>query len=268
MYENALKQAGLTAEQAQIYEILLKTGPTTARKIAQASPIKRSLVYKILDDLGKLGLCTKKDEVGKVSVFGPAHPLKLKELAEAAEAKAKNAQAALENVLGALTSDFNMISGRPGVKFYEGVEGIKRMHQEILMENKEILAYVQINQEWDKPLQTFWDWYYKERVRRGIKVRSIAVDNKEGRAYQALDVAQLRQTRLVPADKFPIESEKNIYGNKVAYLNLKTGEQIAVMIDSPGAANTERAAFELAWQQAGQWNLPNATASAPKTPAP
>ncbi len=269
MYEAALIQAGLNPEQAAVYEVLLKTGPSPARKIAQNTPYKRTLVYKILEDLQKQGLVTRHDEVGKVSVFEPAHPLKLKELAEKKEEQARSAQTALEGILGQLTSDYNLISGRPGVKFYEGSEGVMRMHREILQENKEIRAYVVINKEWDQPLKTFWDWYYKERLRRGIKVRSITVDDEEGKKYQAADQKYLRETRLVPKDKFPFEIEKNIFGNKVAYLSLKPGQQVAILVDNDAIAKTERSIFELAWERAGGIQLskertaPSAPASAP-----
>jgi hypothetical protein len=47
-------------------------------------------------------------------------------------------------------------------------------------------------------------------------VRSITIDNIDGRKYQAQDAEQLRETRLVPAEQFPFEIEKNIVGNKVA----------------------------------------------------
>ncbi len=259
MYEQPLTQAGLNPEQAAVYEILLKTGPSPARKIAQNSPYKRSLIYKILDELIAVGLATKKDEVGKVSIFEPAHPLKLKELAEKQAEAARQTQTVLDSVLPSLVSDFNLISGRPGVKFYEGLEGVKKMHEEILAENKEILAFVLINSEWEKPLVQFWKQYYMMRIKKGIKVRAITENNAEGIAYQRLDQAQLRETRLVPKEKINLEIEKNIFGDKVAFLSMKPGQQMATMIHSEAVANTERAIFEMAWMEAGQ--NPNATPS-------
>ena len=124
MYEKTLEQIGLSPNQAAIYEILIKNGPLSAGKIAQKSPLKRGLVYKILEELAAMNIVEKLEEPKKVAVFRANHPLKLKDLAENKEQKARDSIKILESLLPSLTSDFNLISGRPGVKFYEGKEGI------------------------------------------------------------------------------------------------------------------------------------------------
>src|SRR3989344_695186 len=123
MYEQTLIQAGLTKNQSLIYEILVKTGPVSAGKLAKIAPLKRGLVYKVLEELEEVNLVEQKKPAGTVAVFIPAHPLKLKDLAEQRERQAKDAQRILESVLGGLVSDYNLAVGKPGVQFYEGKEG-------------------------------------------------------------------------------------------------------------------------------------------------
>src|SRR3989344_3806878 len=127
MFEQQLEQSGLTKNQAVVYEALLKTGATPARTLLAAIPLKRGLAYKVLDELAGLDLVSKKDEPGKVAIFEPAHPSKLKEIAETKEKQAQNTQVALDGILGQLSSDFNLSAGKPGVRFYEGVEGVKKV---------------------------------------------------------------------------------------------------------------------------------------------
>ena len=102
-----LVQAGLTEHQAAIYEALIQRGPQKATRLAFLAGGPRTLSYKVLDELAAEGLVTKKDERGRVSLFAPAHPLKLRDLAERRLDEAKGARAALESALVALTRDFD-----------------------------------------------------------------------------------------------------------------------------------------------------------------
>ena len=128
MFEQQLEQSGLTKNQAIVYEALLKTGAVPARAVLAAIPLKRGLAYKVLDELGKQGIVVKKEEPGKVAIFEPAHPSKLKEIAEQKEKQAKNAQIALDGILGQLVSDYSLAAGKPGVGFYEGKEGLEKVY--------------------------------------------------------------------------------------------------------------------------------------------
>src|SRR3989344_5551683 len=215
MYEQPLIQAGLSKEQASVYEALLKLGPSPARKIAQNSPYKRSLVYKILDELIAAGLATKKDEVGKVSVFDPAHPLKLKEFAEKKTEAARQAQTALDGILGQMASDFNLFSGKPGVQFYEGIEGVNKITADSLLARGIIYSYVD-NEAVSKYVPKINDEYVKKRERLGIMKKMITVDGEYIRRKIKSYNPAVSEVRVIP-NTFPFVSVMQIYGNKVSY---------------------------------------------------
>src|SRR3990172_2100439 len=59
MYQEILKQTGLSENESIIYELLLDLGVAKAGEVAKKSPLKRSLVYKILEDLTKKGLVSQ-----------------------------------------------------------------------------------------------------------------------------------------------------------------------------------------------------------------
>ena len=141
-YIEPLTKAGLSYSQSEVYEILLKNGPLKAGKIYQKSDLKRSLVYKELDDLLKLGLIEKLEDKGKVAVFAPLHPSKLHSLVEQQQHKLKTAELLLDGVLGQMASDFNLVSGMPGVLFFEGVEGAIKVLNDSLTSTTEILSYI------------------------------------------------------------------------------------------------------------------------------
>lgn len=108
---HALAQAGLTPHQGTIYEVLIQRGPQKATRLAFLAGVPRTLSYKVLDELETLGLVSRKDEPGKVSVFAPTHPLELQKLAHKRLEEAKEANRALESALPSLIQDFDAILG-------------------------------------------------------------------------------------------------------------------------------------------------------------
>jgi HTH-type transcriptional regulator, sugar sensing transcriptional regulator len=248
MYETTLTQAGLSQEQAQIYEILLKNGPSTARKIAQNSPYKRTLVYKILEDLGKIGLVTRQDEVGKVSIFSPSHPVKLKELAEKKQQQAKQAETALENILGTLVSNYNLFSGKPGVQFYEGVEGVNKITADSLTAKGVIYSYVD-NEAVNKYVPKINEEYKKKREHLGIKKKMITVDGPYIREKVKTYNPAVSEVRVIPST-YPFVSVMQIYDNKISYLTLDEKNMIGIIIDDPHLAKMHKTLFEYTWSVA------------------
>lgn len=61
-YEQPLQTAGLTRDQAALYEVLIKNGPLPASKAAQRAAISRTLSYKVLDELLEKKLVEKKEK--------------------------------------------------------------------------------------------------------------------------------------------------------------------------------------------------------------
>lgn len=249
MYENTLTLAGLSPDQAAIYEILLKIGPGTARKIAQNAPYKRTLVYKILGDLQKLGLVARRDEVGKVSIYEPAHPLKLKELAEKKEEQARNAQTALEGIFGQLTSDFNLISGKPGVRFFEGIEGAQKVLADSLTAS-EIYSYID-NEAVDKYYPRINEEYVKQREKLQIKKKMIMVDSAYTKEHEKKSENKTTEIRVIPSS-FPFTTVMQIYNDKVSYIAISPDKNklISIIIQQSDIALMHKSLFEHQWSLA------------------
>src|SRR3989344_39724 len=247
-YSQPLTQAGLNPEQAAVYEVLLKNGPSPARRVAQNSPDKRSLVYKILDELIAQGLATKKDEIGRVSVFEPAHPVKLKEFAEKKAEEARQAQTALDGILGQMASDFNLFSGKPGVQFYEGIEGVNKITADSLTAKDVIYSYVD-NEAVNKYVPKINEEYVKKRERLGIMKKMITVDGEYIRRKVKTYNPAVSEVRVIP-NTFPFVSVMQIYGNKVSYLTLDEKKMIGIIIDDPAIARMHKTLFEFTWSVA------------------
>ncbi len=246
-FQQSLIQAGLTADEALIYEYLVKNGRQTAGRMSLATPLKRGLVYKILEQLTASGLVIKHDAPGKVAVFEPAHPLKLKELAEKKEEDAKNAQAALAGVMERLTMEYNLLSDRPGVKFYQGTEGIIHIYDALLEQGAAIDSF-EDKGEMIKLIPAYAASYPRQRVKRNMFNRVIAPrDNPINQS----DAVMLRETRFVSTERFPFRMDIKISGRYVSLITFQKENPVGVLIDNPEIADNFRLLFDLVWGSLG-----------------
>lgn len=236
----------LTEIERRVYEALLKLGEATATPVMLEAGLKRATTYKTLYSLEKLGLVTIRDTHKKIH-FKPESPAKLLELAEGRVSMAQEQKDAISGLIPVFSELYLHSTQRPVVKIYEGVEGIKQANLEVLAEKKEILAYVYVDAEIDKAFEKFWKKYYAIRKRDKIFVKAIVPDNIAGREYKKRDIEELRLTKLLPQETFPIKIEKNIVGNKVVFFSWDKEKLIATVIENEHIANAERVIFENLW---------------------
>ncbi|MBT6954879.1 MAG: hypothetical protein HN991_00815 [Candidatus Jacksonbacteria bacterium] len=247
MYKEVLNQAGLSQDQAEIYEILLKNGALTAGKINQNTPIKRGLVYKLLDQLMEFGLVEKEEDPGKVALFKPNHPLKIKDLAKNREQQAKDAQRVLEGVIPSLVSDFNLISGKPGVQFFEGKEAFKAITDDSLTAKEAIYSYAD-NDAVNKYAAKENAEYAKKREKRGVEKKLITTDSEFIRNYLK-EHKGVTDIKVIDMGDDGFETVIMIYDNKVSYLTLNKDSRIGVIITDPWICKMHRTLFEHQWKQ-------------------
>ncbi len=246
MYEQTLLQTGLTKDQANLYEILVKNGPSPARKIARKTTISRPLVYKVLNELTEVGLVEKKEEDGSVAVFSPSHPIKLKEYVEKKREQADNAKNALDGVFEKILSDFNLISGRPGVRFFDGLEGMKKIYEDILLTGEDFyLIRPKYSQEFAEKMVPIIQEFITERLRRKIKVTAITPNDPKARENSKNDAKFLIERVFVDSEKYNSPVEINIYGDKIAMLSYDK-EFVGFIIESPQIALAMKHIFILA----------------------
>lgn len=247
MYEDILEKSGLKKGEAEIYDLLLQFGESPASKINSQTDYKRGMVYKFLEDLKEKGLVTTFRK-NKKTHFRAEHPYKLLESIKSNLNEYKSQESILESSLPQLISSFNALENRPGVRIYEGIEGIKEIYMDKLREKKEIWAVLQTSQvhpELYKWLTTKW---VKLRSKENIFVKAIVAEDTKTKDYVSKNVQEKRETRVVEKKKFPIGIEFNIYGDKVAFINFnKKDNPMGIIINNKLIADTMRAIFKLAW---------------------
>lgn len=250
-YIEQLQIAGLPKDQATLYAVLVQHGPQTATKAARLAGISRTLSYKVFDELKEKGLVTRDDPEGAVSVFTPAHPTMLKELADARAREANAALTAIDSVVGTMVADYNLVVGKPGVRFFEGVEGISEVLDDSLQAKEVIYSYADL-EAIEKYVPEVNKLYVREREKRCIKKKGIVLDTLFAREFLKDYKPGITEARVIPASSAPFQTVMQIYDNTVSYITLTDAHCIGVLIEDPHIADMHRYLFEHMWSIASE----------------
>lgn len=249
MSTKLLEQIGLTGEQSRIYSCLVFSGTLQARKIASESRINRSLVYRILKQLIELGLIMENASPGSVSTFTALHPSKLHAIVKRKEDDLKIADQALHEAVSSLSTQFNLISGKPSVRFYEGLEGWKILHKDILHTKKNIMLIRSPLDNNTDDLKLITGKNRDEMKNAGISIKLIVPTKNTPSSISAdEDRLYLIERKRIPREELNNSAQLIIYGNNVALTSFKNN-MITTIIEDPDIANTFKMLFDVLWNK-------------------
>ena len=254
----SLQKIGLSENEAKIYIALLEIGNGTAQQIAQKASVNRPTAYVQLETLMKMGLVSsfEKEPANKKGApktfFRIEDPSYLKKMVE----NEKHLIAVRENELGSLLPDleklFVGIGSRPRVRFFDGAEGLKTIQDEFLKTTDKLVESAASLDDVLRIFPTHPEDYTPRRVKRGIRSKLIYTTSR-GPFLKDTDEKMLRESRYVPTEHFGFSSDMAIYGNSIA-LSVLREQPYGVIIESKEIADSMRALFNLAWDQAKKYN--------------
>lgn len=244
-YKNQLINCGLTEHQATLYELLIKSGGLRASTIVRKidNSLSRPMVYAVLNELVDMGLVEKDELASKVTRFTPAHPAKLQDLATEKRLVADSMIDAAASVIPRMVSEFNLVSNKPSVRFFEGKEGVRAVLNDSLTAKTPILSYTDVEAV-EKHYKDVGDPYLKERARLGILKKLIVDDTPFARKLYKGSKETHSEVRLIPVDKNPHKVSMQIYDDKVSYLTFAPGKEVAVIIQDAEISAMQRHLFE------------------------
>lgn len=251
-YTKQLVESGLTHHQAVIYELLIKSGGLRASVIVRklGGSLSRPLVYSVLGELVSLGLVDKDEDSTKVARFIPNHPAQLQDIADERRKKADAIVDAAAAVIPRIASDYNLVSNKPGVLVYDGVEGIKKVINDSLTSKTIVYTFADIESV-VKNINEINSEYAKQRDLLGISKKALIIDTPFARAYLKDYYKQSTEIRLIGLAEAPaFQSAMEIYDGKVAYVTFARNSMTGVIIHDPYLYEMNKYFFEYAWEKA------------------
>lgn len=239
--EEVLSTLGMAPMQTKVYLAALELGEATMQALARKSGVNRSTIYTFIEELKTRGYILEARRA-KRRVYSATNPERILELEKGRVEK-------LEQILPELLAIDNRSAKKPRVTFHEGHQGIDDVYADMLRDKQEIVAYEDLdNLKAGLPERIFAS-FPKERAKRDILIRSISRDTSFARDFSKRNTGLLRETRFIKTKEF--KTDINIYGEKVALMDLRGNKPFAVLIENKNLAETMRIVWKELWERSG-----------------
>jgi sugar-specific transcriptional regulator TrmB len=242
-----LRKLNLKKDEATLYLELLH-GPNTHLRLAHATGINRTKVYRLAEDLEKRSLVSKRtDDRGTFLVA--ADPATLEVELVTKEESIKNQRNVFTQVLPLLTGILSGDTNDFVVQTYEGNEGFKQMLWHELKTKDEAIVFGSGAIE---ELVSDHGWAEEHRartVKAGYKVREILnPGSKASNFTMNQDFLKNYYTeRLLPRNVMDLGQQIVVYNNTVSIYNWRGSKKVGLEIINKILAQTMRQIFEHYW---------------------
>lgn len=243
-----LQDIGMTPAQAKIYMLLIQKGRLTPPQVATMSNETRTNAYMVLEKLEEQGVVSKLENEKQIT-YQANNPIALDKLTEANRQRLIEAETKVKQAMPILLSYFYSFTEKPGVRFYQGVDGIKDIYQDILR-NRDTLYLVRGQKHESESVlsKTFLNSFITKRVSLGINVVALTPDTPDSNKDLDQDRAWLMDRTWLPADLYDEPVEIDIFGSKSAFISF--GEELfATVIESQQIATALRKLIDVVRQQ-------------------
>ena len=243
--QSVFKEIGLNENEVIVYNLLLDYGEIAPPKISELTSINRQNAYAVIKSLLGKGLVEEIDRRKKLT-YRPLHPEKLVQYAENRRKEAEIAEEALKTALPELSSLYHLSTNKPGITFFEGLDGVKKIYEDILKEKPEELLVFRSPHDKEK-LDQYLVGYMKRREKVGVKTRIISPTKITAKIIEE-DKNFSRTRKYIPENIFHLNTQISIYNDQVAFIAFEK-KLMGFVISSKDVAQTLRTIFELVWDR-------------------
>lgn len=248
MNEKILLKLGLTNVQAEIFSCLLQNGKMKASDISKIIKRPRGVVYRGLEELIDFALVLKKESKLGVTLFMAEHPSNLEKVLENKEKELEKTKKEFNNSLPDFISAYNLVSNKPGIKFYEGEKGIEKSLNDTLKSKTIIYTFADIEAV-EKNVKEINDAYSKRREKTNILKKIIIADTTFNRKFLKNFSSEKTEFKFLPKNFYNFSSGMQIYDNKVSYQVISTENKMAIIIEDKNIYQMNKLLFEYLWSK-------------------
>lgn len=249
MNTDLLTQMGLTSAQAKTYLELVKAGSLTPPQLAKKINESRTTAYMALARLEEVGLAIKQ-EGAKKQTYEAASPSALEKFLADKQQELAQVERSYRDALPNLLSYYYTFRGKPGVRFFEGSDGLEKLYEDILRTRAEVdIVRTTADQDYFgdalDPKSTLRR-YLDRRAELNIRSQLLAPALPGPVEWAAQNDERLkRKVTWHPPKAYTAPVEINVYGNKVSFISFGD-EAVGTIIESPQIAEGMRQLYALA----------------------
>ena len=235
-----LRQFGLSNNEITLYLTLLKTGTSTANRLAELSGLKRSTTYDNLYLLINKGIASMSAKDG-VKYYEAADPQKIVDLIE--EHKER-----LQKIIPKLEALKGSVSEITGVTFFEGKKGVLTVLNDIIDEKKPLWFYGS-RKKAILALQHYPENFLQKRAEHGIPVKAVLGEEDRGDpAYASPKIMRLSEIKF-SRQLNRITTNVFIYSDRVAFMT-SAENPVGIIIRNKEVVEQQKTIFSIFWDMA------------------
>lgn len=124
---------------------------------------------------------------------------------------------------------------RPKVQFFEGLEGMKKMYDDLLLSDLEPIHAFMGREKTSQSLRDYFDTeFIPQRIKKGISAKVILSQSEENLDYKKLhhNKKKLTDTIMIQYDQLQEGVEINIYGDFKIMIAMRAEEELSGLIIS------------------------------------
>ena len=237
--EQKLKEAGLHRSEITVYLYLLEQGLSSPPQIAKGTKIARTNCYNILKSLKEKDLIEEQQK-NKHKVYLACDP---DAILESLERKKR----AVEQILPDLRGIFTVQKNKPKIRFYDGLEQLKKLYEETLSAKK-IMAIGSVKKLNDI-LPEFFVWYAKQLKKHQVAFYDLQAETSRTVSSQIQQKYQgeLYTVKFFPPNNPDISTDMLIWDDNIALLTLEE-PYFGTIITNAAISKTFNTIFETMWQ--------------------
>lgn len=252
MLVHILTSFQLSPKEIRIFMKSLELGSQPASRIARLCELPRNTVRSILDELVKKGLMvkTRRANTQYYATEGKENLIKALKFRKLRLSDEIDTQIKLLESYGEELSARRWAKSRPRITFYEGIAGLEKVYEDTLTAKTGLKSWASTDDMLDT-MPAYFKTYFKRRAGKGIPMRSIHPETPSARDITGRNLAELRESALVPAEKFHWTPEVQVYNKKVNIASWK--EKLGIIIESEEIADAVRVFFDMAFEAAKKY---------------
>lgn len=244
--QDVIKSLGLNEKEAKAYLFILENGSVPASLISQKIGESRTNTYMITDALQKQGL-VEYDDSQPVRRFIANDPVSLQKVLSSRHQQLRQQNSALQTILPQLSSLYQLGQHRPGVVYFEGIEGFKALLKDMSKGDDEVSIIGSNDIPESREIREILLKGTAKRKQKGIKSRIIFYEDAKN--WSDITSFQKRGFEVRFWGKTLTKGEIAMYANKVALTTYEPNLIVTVLTDQI-MADTFSTLFETIWQNA------------------
>lgn len=244
-----MRPFGCTPRETDIYLHLLQTGPSSVQMIARSLKQNRVTVHSAVDQLIDKGFLFESRK-GKRRLLAAEDPDVFRRLLSKRQSELNLLAPGVDQIAQMLSGIRKTDQSVPTVKFYEGIDGLKKMLDETLSSTGEVLVFTYVDLFSKLLSPKYLENYYIRRAKRGISTRLIFPHGEFGKKVNARAKEYNMRIRFLSKG---IQWRSGIFAwnNIVAIQSFTEGKVTCTVIENEDIAYFYRhVIYEMCWQQA------------------